>query len=77
MTGPDKWVRVGKSTFRWPVLKSASSQGREDSVRADLTSRLTHICQHLSRADFAALITKMTLEQLRSEGVALRAIQGG
>jgi hypothetical protein len=28
----------------------------------------------LSTADFAALVTKMTLEQLRSEGIALRAI---
>jgi len=39
-------------------------------VQADLTRRLKHICENLAPADFAALIAKMTREQLRSEGLS-------
>ncbi len=73
MSNPEEWVRAGaKSVFNWPLIKSAGSQSREDCVRTDLTRRLKHICENLSSADFAVLITKMTNEQLRSEGLAHR-----
>lgn len=71
MSIPEKWVRA-TSVFSWPDLKAESPGSREDSVRKDLTLRLTHVCEKLSRPDFEALILKMTREQLRSEGVGAR-----
>ena len=70
MSDPEKWVRAGKSVFKWPTVKSESSSDREDRVRADLTRRLKRICENLTAVDFALLITKMTREQLRSEGLS-------
>jgi hypothetical protein len=49
---------------------SESRESREDCVRKDLARRLKHICENLSSADFDALVTKMTLEQMRGEGVS-------
>ncbi len=64
-----------KPVFNWPLLKSEGSQSRDECVRPDLTRRLKHICENLSTGDFAALITKMTDEQLRSEGLAHRTFR--
>ena len=38
-------------------------------MRKSLTSRLKNACSHLSPEDFELLVTKMTQEQLRGEGV--------
>jgi hypothetical protein len=46
-----------------------SFPGREECVRKDLVLRLKQICEHLSKAEFDALVLKMTREQLRGEGV--------
>jgi hypothetical protein len=46
---------------------SESRESREDRVRKDLTRRLGHACENLSRVDFEALVTQMTREQLRGE----------
>lgn len=73
MSIPEKWVRAGENPgFIWPDLEAESPGSREDCVRKDLTHRLTHICEKLSRPDFEALILRMTREQLRSEGVGPR-----
>jgi hypothetical protein len=44
-------------------------ESREDCVRKDLMRRLKCVCEHLSSAEFEALVLKMTREQLRGEGV--------
>ena len=46
---------------------SESRESREDRVHKDLTHRLGHVCENLSRVDFEALVTQMTREQLRGE----------
>jgi hypothetical protein len=37
-------------------------------VRKDLLQRLKPVCDNMSSAEFEALISKMTQEQLRGEG---------
>jgi len=46
---------------------SESRESREDRVHKDLTHRLGHVCENLSRVDFESLVTQMTREQLRGE----------
>lgn len=55
-----------------PVSRDISPpnpDNREDCIRKDLTRRLKPACEHLSTADFETLISKMTREQLRGEGL--------
>jgi hypothetical protein len=67
---PKKPTRVptGETIFSSLGLNLKSQESREDCVRKDLTHRLKHICEELSKADFEALVLKMTREQLRGEG---------
>jgi hypothetical protein len=44
-------------------------ENREDCVRKDLTRRIKCVCADLTTLDFEALITAMTREQLRGEGI--------
>ena len=62
-------VTNGETIFSSMALDLKSQENREDSVRKDLTQRLTRVCENLSSADFEALVLKMTREQLRGEGV--------
>ena len=76
MSVPEKWVRAGgKSVFHSLEPNSKNPESREDSVRKDLTLRLERCCEHLSRIDFEALVSKMTHEQLRGEGILGRRIR--
>jgi hypothetical protein len=70
MLFPKKPTRVsnGETIFSSLALNLKNQESREDCVRKDLTHRLKHICQELSKADFDALVLKMTREQLRGEG---------
>ena len=47
--------------------RDLNSEDRENSVRKDITRRLESSCKELSRAEFQALVAKMTREQLRGE----------
>lgn len=53
-------------------LRLGSPESREDCIRKSLEERLKGVCAHLSPEDFAALVLKMTYEQLRSEGIRWR-----
>ena len=76
MSVPEKWIRVaGKNVFHSPDISSENPESREDSVRKDLTLRLKHTCEHLTRVDFEALVSQMTHEQLRGEGILGRRIR--
>jgi hypothetical protein len=67
---PEKWIRVaGKNVFYSPDIGPENPDSREDCIRKDLMLRLKHACEHLSRVDFEALVSKMTHEQLRGEGI--------
>ena len=57
----------GETMFSSLALSLRSEESREECVRKDLTGRLERVCADLSRADFEALILKMTREQLRGE----------
>lgn len=52
-----------------------SPESREECVRRGLTRRLKHICEKLSSAEFEALVLKMTVEQLRGEGITGRHVR--
>jgi hypothetical protein len=54
----------GKTIFVWSEL---GPDTREDFIRKDLTRRLQGMCENLSKTEFAALVMKMTREQLRGE----------
>jgi len=41
---------------------------RAQAIRNDISKRLRRACSYLSEDDFAALVEKMTREQLRGEG---------
>jgi hypothetical protein len=76
MSVPEKWINgAGKNVFHSPDMRSANPESREDSIRKDLTFRLKHTCEHLTRLDFEALVLKMTHEQLRGEGILGRRIR--
>ena len=76
MSVPEKWVRVaGKNVFHSPDITLGNPESREDSVRKDLAVRLKRSCEHLSHVDFEALISDMTREQLRGEGILGRRIR--
>jgi thioester reductase-like protein len=49
-------------------------ENREDRVRQDLTRRIKCVCADLTMMDFEALITAMTREQLRGEGISGRTL---
>ena len=76
MSIPEKWIRVaGKNVFHSADISSENPESREDCVRKDLTLRLKCVCEHLSSVDFEALVSDMTHEQLRSEGIHGRRIR--
>jgi hypothetical protein len=58
-----------------PHLDSKNAESREDCVRKDLTLRLKRVCENLSTAEFAALVVRMTREQLRSESISLNRLR--
>ena len=61
-------VPNGETIFSSLALTLKSRENREDCVRKDLMHRLKRICANLSSAEFEALVSKMTREQLRGEG---------
>ncbi len=63
------------SVFSSPDPSSESPESREDRVRKDLTNRFRSVCEHLSSVDFDDLVSKMTREQLRGEGMLGRRIR--
>jgi hypothetical protein len=76
MSIPENWIRVASSKSSHSVdIPSDKPESREDSIRRDLTLRLKHSCEHLSHVDFETLISDMTREQLRGEGILGRRIR--
>ena len=76
MSIPQKWIRVAGSKSSHPAdIASDKPESREDSVRKDLTLRLKRSCEHLTNVDFEALVSQMTHEQLRGEGILGRRIR--
>ena len=76
MSIPEKWIRVAGSKSSHSLdIPSDKSESREDSVRKDLTLRLKRSCEHLTNVDFEALVSQMTHEQLRGEGILGRRIR--
>jgi hypothetical protein len=61
-------VPKGDTIFSSLALSIRSQQSREDCVRNDLLQRLKPVCDNMSSAEFEALVSKMTQEQLRGEG---------
>jgi hypothetical protein len=61
-------VPSGETIFSSLALNLKSQESREDCVRKDLMVRLRKVCENLSSAEFEALVSKMTREQLRGEG---------
>ena len=59
----------GEAIFSSLAINNKTLETREDCVRKDLVRRLKCVCEHLSSAEFEALVLKMTREQLRGEGV--------
>jgi len=75
MAIPEKRIRVAdKNVFRSPDIRTENPDCREACVRKDLTIRLKHACAHLSSADFETLVSKLTHEQLRGEGIPGRRV---
>jgi hypothetical protein len=58
----------GETIFSSLALSLKSHESREDCVRKDLLQRLKPVCDNMSSAEFEALVSKMTQEQLRGEG---------
>jgi hypothetical protein len=58
----------------WPAH---NPETRENSLREDLTRRLTTVCAGLTGADFEALVQRMIVEQLRGERVMTRVFNHG
>jgi hypothetical protein len=56
-------------------LDCESAENREDCVRKDLTRRLQCVCADMSSVEFEVLLTDMTREQLRGEGIPGRKIR--
>src|SRR6476469_2345489 len=69
---PAKFVHGTRNTI--PLWAEIRVESREESIRKDLTQRLKLTCVNMSSADFAALVTKMTQEQLRGERIPERPI---
>ena len=76
MSISEQWIRArGKAVSSLAGVSSEIQESREDCVRKDLTLRLKRVCEHLSSAEFEALVVKMTREQLRGEGMLGRKIR--
>jgi hypothetical protein len=76
MSLQEKWIQVaGKNVFHSPDISPENPESREDSVHKDLAHRLKGVCENLSSVDFDALVSKMTHEQLRGEGILGRRIR--
>jgi hypothetical protein len=56
-------------------LDCKGGESREDSVRKDLTRRLQCVCAGMPSVEFDVLLTDMTREQLRGEGIPGRKIR--
>lgn len=70
MLVPEKFFRARTlSASTSPTASGGIPESREDCVHKDLTRRLKHVCEHLSIAEFEALVMEMTREQLRGEGI--------
>ena len=70
MLFPKKAMRAeGEAIFSSLAINNKTLETREDCVRKDLMRRLKCVCEHLSSAEFEALVLKMTREQLRGESV--------
>ena len=70
MLFPKKPIRAdGEAIFSSLAINNKTLETREDCVRKDLVRRLKCVCEHLSSAEFEALVLKMAREQLRGEGV--------
>jgi hypothetical protein len=61
-------VPNGETIFSSLALSLKSQESREQCIRKDLMQRLKPICDNMSSAEFEALVSKMTREQLRGEG---------
>jgi hypothetical protein len=73
MTIPKKVVRGSKASALNPADRNyVSPESREEAVRRGLRLRLKHVCEKLSSVEFEALVLRMTLEQLRGEGITGR-----
>lgn len=68
MSIDERLVTAGEKTgLHLPDLNSEVRDKREECVHTDLAQRLKGICGNLDSADFEALLTQMTSEQLRGE----------
>jgi hypothetical protein len=68
MSDKEKIVGMGEQTeLRPPALTADGRDKRKELVHTDLALRLKGVCGNLEAADFEALITQMTSEQLRGE----------
>jgi hypothetical protein len=76
MLNPDKHVRdLLDPLLSSPVPNRTHGESREESIKKDLTVRLTIACRHLTRPEFEALVTDMTREQMRGESIPGRRIR--
>jgi hypothetical protein len=57
-----------------PEHKGENAESREDSVRKDLTRRLSGVCAYLTSGEFETLVGDMTREQLRGESIPGRKL---
>lgn len=69
---PDKSIPSADEGLSPLLLHPADPESREDCIRKSLEERLRTVCAHLSPEDFAALVQRMTQEQLRGEGLGNR-----
>ena len=70
MSIPEKSIRIPRKNVLHPLdMVVENPESREDCVRKSLKVRLNGVCAHLSRAEFEVLVSKMTHEQLRGEGI--------
>ena len=63
-----------KAVARYDALSHSEEDrnARHEMVRADIARRLGRACSHLDDAEFAVLVEKMVVVQLRSEREAGR-----
>jgi hypothetical protein len=68
MDSQDAYFRARESSaIHSPDSTPEDRDKREELVHTDLARRLKGICGNMGKADFEALLTQMTSEQLRGE----------
>ncbi len=68
MSNEELFAEAGKRAMpNPPALNTDGRDKREEIVHTDLARRLKNVCGGLGAADFEALLTQMTSEQLRGE----------